>query len=106
MAKEDKPLDYQRRIRDTKGVARRLDLGYLRRATVLGLARRRLTWVLAAAAALASVPLVTGVGGSRKTLENGPLSESHALFEGRCEGCHQQAFGGVPDKACMQCHDG
>jgi hypothetical protein len=105
MANPDKPLEYQRRIRDTKGVAQRLDLSYLRRATVLGIARRRLTWALVAAALLAGAPLVTGVGGSRKTIESGPLSESHALFEGRCEVCHLQAFGGVPDKACLQCHD-
>src|SRR5213593_1241856 len=100
MAKEDKPLEYQRRIRDTKGVAQRLDLGYLKRATVLGVVRSRLTWVLLAAAVLASVPLITGIGGSRTTIENGLLSESHALFEKRCEVCHTQAFGGVPDKAC------
>jgi hypothetical protein len=105
MANPDKPLEYQRRIRDTKGVAQRLDLSYLRRATVLLMARRRLTWALVAAALLASAPLVTGVGGSRKTIERGSLSESHALFEGRCEVCHLQAFGGVPDKACLQCHD-
>ena len=38
MAKEEKPLEYQRRIRDTKGVAQRLDLNYLKRP---GAARRR-----------------------------------------------------------------
>jgi hypothetical protein len=107
MAKEEnKPLEYQRRLRDTKGVAQRLDLGYLKRSALIPLVRKRLIWLLVAAAALASVPLVLGIGGSRRVVENGPLSESHAIFEKRCEVCHTQSFGGVPDKACSQCHDG
>ncbi len=106
MAKEDKPLEYQRRLRDTKGVAQRLDLDYLKRTAPLGLLRRRLTWALVAAAVLACVPLVMGVGGSRGAAAAGPLSEPHALYEKRCEVCHTRAFGGVPDQACQQCHDG
>src|SRR5215471_16804082 len=54
MSKEDKPLEYQRRIRDTKGVAQRLDLGYLKRAAAILLIRKRLTWALVAGALLAS----------------------------------------------------
>ncbi|HEY2012200.1 MAG TPA: hypothetical protein VGH38_01810, partial [Bryobacteraceae bacterium] len=106
MAKEEKPLEYQHRIRETKGVAQRLDLDYLKRPAVLAVLRRRITWILVAAAALASVPLVLGVGGSRHAVSNGPLSRVHAAFEGRCEVCHAQAFGGVPDAACERCHDG
>ncbi len=106
MGKEDKPLEYQRRLRDTKGVAQRLDLDYLKRPALLPLLRKRLTWVLIAVAALACVPLVLGLGGSRRMVSAGPLSDAHALFEKRCEVCHSQAFGGVPDKACRQCHDG
>src|SRR4051794_3837641 len=107
MAKEEnKPLEYQRRLRDTKGVAQRLDIGYLKRTALLALLRRRLVWALLGAAALASVPLVLGIGGGRRAVENGPLSEAHAIFEKRCEVCHAQAFDGVPDKACSQCHDG
>ena len=41
MAKEEKPLEYQRRIRDTKGVAQRLDLDYLKRPARLLLQRKR-----------------------------------------------------------------
>jgi len=104
MSKEDKPLEYQRRIRDTKGVAQRLDLGYLRRPALLLLLRQRLTWALLAVAAAASVPIVLGIGGGRRLVENGPLSEAHAIFEKRCEVCHTQNFGGVPDKACQSCH--
>jgi hypothetical protein len=107
MSKEDnKPLEYPRRLRDTKGVAQRLDLEYLKRPALLALARKRMIWVLVAAAAMASVPLVMGIGGSRRAVENGPLSEAHAIFESRCEVCHTQNFGGVPDTACKQCHDG
>src|ERR1051325_10835328 len=103
MSKEDKPLEYQGRIRDTKGVAQRLDLGYLKRKAWIPALRAKLTWVLLAAAALACVPLVLGIGGTRKVVANGPVSEAHGLIAGRCESCHTQAFAGVPDKACRQC---
>ena len=106
MAKEEKPLEYQRRIRDTKGVAQRLDLDYLKRPALMALLRRRLVWVLVAGAVLVAVPLVMGLGASRRALSNGPLSSAHALFENRCEVCHNQAFGGVQDQFCQQCHDG
>jgi Cytochrome c7 and related cytochrome c len=107
MAKEEnKPLEYQRRLRDTKGVAQRIDLSYLKRPAILKTLRDRLIWILLAVAVLISVPLVLGIGGSRRVVESGPLSESHAIFEKRCEVCHTQNFGGVPDKACSQCHDG
>src|SRR3954470_5674280 len=106
MAKEDKPLEYQRRIHDTKGVAQRLDLGYLRRTAALLVFRKRATWIAIGVAAAACVPLVLGVGGSRRMVENGPLSDAHAMFEKKCEVCHTQSFGGVPDEACGQCHDG
>ena len=106
MAKEEKPLEYQHRIRDTKGVAQRLDLGYLKRPALLLFLRNRLTWVLVGVSVLLCVPLVLGVGASRRTLSNGPLSRAHSVFEGRCEVCHSQAFRGVPDAACERCHDG
>src|SRR6185369_11304531 len=106
MAKEEKPLEYQRRIRDTKGVAQRLDLGYLNRPALVLLLRKRLTWVLIGVSILACVPLVLGLGGAKRTLSTGPLSKSHAVFEGRCEVCHSQAFAKVPDEACEKCHDG
>jgi predicted CXXCH cytochrome family protein len=106
MAREDKPLEYGRRIRDTKGVAQRLDLNYLKRPAFLVMLRKRLAWLLAACAALAAVPLVMGVGGSRRVVANGPVSAAHAIFDDRCESCHTVAFGGTPDTACRQCHDG
>jgi len=106
MAKEEKPLEYKRRILDTKGVAQRLDLNYLSRASAFLLARKRAIWALVALAALLCVPLVLGVGGSRKSVQNGPVSEAHAIFEQRCEFCHTQTFSSVKDRACQQCHDG
>jgi hypothetical protein len=106
MAKEEKPLEYQRRIRDTKCVAQRLDLHYLRRPALLALLRRRLTWLLLVICAAAAVPLATGVGGGRRALMNGPVSSAHAVFAERCADCHVSSFGGVPDRACQSCHDG
>ena len=69
MGKEEKPLEYQRRIRDTKGVAQRLDLDYLKRPALLALLRKRLTWGLIGVAVLACVPLVLGVGGAGAAVE-------------------------------------
>ena len=106
MAKEEKPLEYQHRIRDTKGVAQRLDLDYLKRPSLMALLRSRVTWVLLGASILASVPLVFGIGASRDVLSNGPMSKAHAAFEGRCEVCHAKAFAAIPDAACERCHDG
>src|SRR5512147_1017432 len=101
MAKEEKPLEYQRRIRDTKGVAQRLDLNYLSRPTILGIVRSRVAWAAVALAAVVSIPLITGFGGSRRSVMNGPVSGAHAVFENKCESCHTAAFGGVPDIACQ-----
>lgn len=106
MAKEEKPLEYQRRIRDTKGVAQRLDLKYLGRPALLAVLRRRITWAAVAVCAIAAVPFVTGFGGSRRAIMSGEVSAAHAVFENKCESCHTVAFAGVPDAACQTCHDG
>jgi hypothetical protein len=105
MSKEDKPLEYERRIHETKGVAQRLDLDYLKRPALLALLRARLTWGLIAASVLCSMPLVFGLGGSRRSLANGPVSPAHALFEDRCQTCHSVTFGSVPDRSCLPCHN-
>jgi hypothetical protein len=105
MAREEKPLEYQRRIRDTKGIAQRLDLNYLNRPALLAVMRRRLTWVLLVVSAAAAIPLVTGFAGGKRAVMNGPVSSAHAMFADRCEDCHTKAFGGVPDQACRACHD-
>src|SRR3954471_6969872 len=106
MAKEEKPLEYQRRIRDTKGVAQRLDLNYLKRPGVLVLLRNRITWAAVVIGAVVAVPFVTGFGGSRRAVMSGEVSAAHAVFENKCESCHTTAFASIPDAACQTCHDG
>jgi hypothetical protein len=106
MPKEDKPLEYQKRVRDTRTVAQRIDLEYLKRTGLRGLWRRRMSWMLPAAALVISLPLLLGIGGAKKALSSGPVSRAHAIFESRCENCHSQPFAKVPDRACQRCHDG
>ena len=107
MPKEEKPLEYQRRIRDTKGVAQRLNLEYLKQQPLLLVFRKQITWILLGLAVVACVPLVLGLTGSaRHALSTGPLSSTHAVFEARCEVCHSQAFSRVKDEACERCHNG
>ena len=102
MAKhDDKPIPYEPRILDTKGVAQRVDLDYLRRPHRFRDLRRKLTWIAPAAAVVLAVPFVLGVWKS-----NRPLAPSHALFENNCQVCHTTAFSSVPKQACLQCHDG
>jgi hypothetical protein len=106
MAKEEKPLEYQGRERDTKGVAQRLALDYLKHPVFLAVLRPRVAWGLVALAALAGIPLILGVAGGKQALLSGPVSTSHAFFVDRCESCHTKAFARVPDVACKACHDG
>jgi hypothetical protein len=106
MAKhENTPLPYEPRVRDTKGIAQRLDLNYLERPNLFRDLRRKLTWIVPAAAAALSIPFLIGVGGSEKVFSNGPISRPHAMFEKRCVVCHVQAFSSVPKQACLACHD-
>ena len=69
--KEEGPLEYERRVLDTKGVAQRLLLGYLKRPAGMLLERRKATWILVAVSVVACVPLVLGLGG-RKVLSTLP----------------------------------
>ena len=106
MAKEDKPLEYERRIQDTKGLAQRLDLFYVNRVHWLRSRRRNLSWILALAAMVASLPFLFGVRTTEKALVNGPVSKQHAIFEAKCELCHRVNFTEVRDQDCKTCHDG
>ena len=106
MAREEKPLEYERRIFDTKGLAQRLDLNYFRKPHFFRDWRRRLTLIAAIAAAVGALPLIIGVGGSKKALSNGPVSRAHAIFEENCSSCHTRAFSKVEDVDCKKCHDG
>jgi len=106
MTKEEKPLEYQGRDRDTKWVAQRLALDYLKRPALLALWKARTVWAFVAVSVLAGIPMILGVAGSKQALLSGPVSPSHAIFVNRCEACHAQAFARVPDAACKTCHDG
>ena len=103
---ENAPLPYESRVRDTKGVAQRLDLNYLKRPNLFRDVRRTLTWILPVAAAVLAIPFLIGVGKTEKVFSNGPVSRPHAMFENRCNVCHVQAFSSVPKQACLACHDG
>src|SRR5579872_490503 len=105
MAKEPKRLEYDGRERDTKWIAQRLALDYLKRPAVMAVLRSRVTWGLVVVSILAGVPMLLGVAG-RQSLLNGPVSPSHAMFVDRCENCHARAFARVPDASCKTCHDG
>jgi hypothetical protein len=106
MAKEEKPLEYQRRERTTKWLAQRLDLSYRNRPAFLRVLRRRVAWIAVAASAVAAIPMVMGVAAGKRALLTGPVSSSHQIFLDRCEVCHRKAFTTVPDAACVACHDG
>lgn len=107
------------RQRTTKLLARRHDLNYFRRGSRL----RRWQWGLAAAALVGSVVWFgsSAVLHGSAALSAGPMSSSHAVFEGRCELCHVPVVHvpgmktaswtpsflmrkHVPDSACLSCH--
>lgn len=106
MAKEDKPLPYERRILDTKGLAQRVDLTYLTRPFWFRQRRRWLTIGAPVVAAIAAVPFILGIGGGRKIFSNGPVSRAHAIYENDCSLCHTRSFSHVADASCKKCHDG
>src|SRR6185295_4227375 len=103
-AHDDKPLPYEGRILDTKGVAQRLDLDYLKHPNRFRDLKRRLTWAAPIVALVAVLPFVLGV--QPQVFSSGPVSRAHAVFENSCKLCHVDNFSSVSDKACQQCHDG
>ncbi|MBM3813157.1 MAG: hypothetical protein FJW20_16155 [Acidimicrobiia bacterium] len=106
MSKEDKPLEYERRIQDTKSVAQRVDLDYLKRGNRFRDLRRKLTWAAPLVAMIGVAPFLAGIGGGEKIFSNGAVSRSHAMFESNCPVCHTGVFTSVADAACKNCHDG
>src|SRR5260221_12412529 len=106
MAKEEKPLEYERRIQDTKGLAQRIDLAYQQRPNPMRTWRRRLTLAAPALAAVASLPFLFGIGGGEKAFVNGSISRAHSIFENNCSQCHSKAFSIVAAASCKKCHDG
>src|SRR6185295_19369753 len=103
-AHDDKPLPYEGRILDTKGVAQRLDLDYLQRPNRFRDLRRRLTWAAPIVALAAVLPFILGV--RQKVFSSGPFSKAHAVFENNCQICHTSSFSAIADQSCQQCHDG
>ncbi|MGH9672495.1 MAG: hypothetical protein ACRD44_04890, partial [Bryobacteraceae bacterium] len=105
MAKEEKPLEYQHRILDTKGVVQRVDLEYLNRPAFFRDFRRKLAWIAPLAAAAGVLPFVVGLGGE-SVFVNGPVSRAHAIIAENCAACHTEKFSSVANAACLKCHDG
>jgi len=106
MAKEEKPLEYQGRILDTKSAVQRLNLDYLNHPSMFRSLRRRLTWIAPLVAVVGALPFLFGIGGGEKVFSNGPVSRSHTIFEQNCAACHTGKFTSVADAACKKCHDG
>ncbi len=106
MAKEEKPLAYERRVLDTKSLAQRIELLYfLRPSPFRRWKRRPVVWApLVATAGI--VPFFLPVGGEERAFSNGPVSKAHAIFEQDCSLCHSEPFSAVADQACLRCHDG
>src|SRR5262245_22251862 len=103
-------------FRSPRNLSSWLELDYFRRRSFF-----RGWWggllVAAAIASLFGLGVMLATTGNR-TFQAGPLSPSHALFNNRCELCHQDAgatltrmwrgdsAGSVPDDACLACHAG
>jgi hypothetical protein len=96
-----------RRTRNTKKLARRIDLQYFTHPHAF---RRWRFWLSVAIPALALGWLFTQrVQGNQKAYSSGPLSRSHAVFTQQCNLCHVARVGAfsrtVSDDACLTCHD-
>lgn len=94
------------RIRTTKSLAKRIDLQYFTRLSGF---RRWVLWVSIGLSGLAAVWLAyTTVFHKPDIYTKGPLSSAHAVLTSNCSVCHMRPAGyraGVPDKACLSCHD-
>ncbi len=106
MAKEEKPLAYERRVLDTKSLAQRIELLYFLRPSPFRRWKRRLMLWVPVVAAAGIAPFFLPVGGGERAFSNGPVSKAHAIFEQDCSLCHSERFSAVADQACLRCHDG
>src|SRR5262245_61038928 len=106
MAKDDGKIEYEPRDQDTKSLAQRVVLLYLRRPHWFREWKTKLLWIAPAVAVAAMVPFLAGVGGTGKVFVNGEISRSHAVIESKCQSCHRTAFSKVRDQECQACHDG
>jgi len=95
-----------RRVRTTKGLAKRMDLQYF---THLHPLRRWRMYLSVVVPVLAVVWFFSQRATGQKVYSSGPVSASHAFFGKKCELCHVTEHGvfrkEVSDKACLACHD-
>ena len=101
MAKEEKPLAYERRVLDTKSLAQRIELLYFLRPSPFRRWKRRLMLWVPVVAAAGIAPFFLPVGGGERAFSNGPVSKAHAIFEQDCSLCHSEPFSAVADQACL-----
>lgn len=97
-------------FRDRRPLSERFDLRYVRGRLWPYNWMRWLSFTLALAAGiyLAAVTLM----GDRRVYSSGELTHAHAMFENRCEVCHQPDAHGesngywlpAADAACLKCH--
>ena len=106
MAKEEKPLAYERRVLDTKSLAQRIELLYFLRPSPFRRWKRRVTLWAPVVAVAGIAPFLLPIGGGERAFSNGPVSKAHAIFEQDCSLCHSERFSAVSDQACLRCHDG
>jgi hypothetical protein len=103
-------------FRTPRTLASWLELDYFHRRTFFRGLWGGLPLLAAAAAALALGVMVWAAG--HRTFQAGPLSAPHAMFNDRCDACHDRngatltrlwrgdSVGSVSDDACRKCHEG
>jgi hypothetical protein len=106
-------------FRDPKSLADWIQLDYFRRPRNLRRWRGWLGWATLLLTAVV-VAVVILLPGGKETLQAGPVSSAHALFNADCVKCHTESFQtarrllpgsneaihAVPNSACVDCHDG
>ena len=95
------------KTKETKAIARRIDITYHRRPHWFRWWRRFLVVVVALATGAGAAYM--GTGRADHMLNPGPVTQAHAGFENNCAKCHDHdAKGGffktVSDNACLACH--
>ena len=89
--------------RETKKIAQRIDPTYFKKSHRLRRMRFRVSLGLFVLSAL-WIAVAWSIG-DQTVYANGPVSDSHALFEADCASCHTESFGPVRDASCIECHD-
>lgn len=105
-------------FRNPKNLPEWLQLDFFRRRRDLGRVKRALIWgtLVVTVVGSAAAYFVPGVN---RMLQAGPVSAAHGFFNNDCSQCHVEPFQtarrfylwdgtvrGVPNEACVKCHDG